>query len=171
LNNITSELESATEIIGILKEELGIADTEVSDNTSIVQNNENGTYTPPSERNWIQIQTNQHKMIDTLKYHRATSLRTNNRFEVLSNLKETNKPTETVKEQISVRMLRLCRLLRVYLTNSTNTKPALLEIIIFFYSLHLIFYENPTASGNTKVNLCSCQRPMRAIYRITVWSQ
>jgi hypothetical protein len=58
LNNITTDLETAMEIIGILKEELGIADTEVSDNTSTAQNNENGSYIPPSERNWIQIQAN-----------------------------------------------------------------------------------------------------------------
>jgi hypothetical protein len=100
LNNITSELESAIEIIGILKEELGIADTELSGNTSILQNNENGIYTPPSERNWIQTQTNRHKkMIDKLKDHRAISFR-NNHFEVSSNLKETIKPNETVKEII-----------------------------------------------------------------------
>jgi hypothetical protein len=72
LNRITTEVETAMEMIGILKEELGIADTEVRDNTSIAQNNENGSYIPPSERNWIQIQTNRHKkVIDKLKDHRA----------------------------------------------------------------------------------------------------
>jgi hypothetical protein len=37
LNSVTSEVDSAIEIIGIPKEELGITDTEVRNNTSTQQ--------------------------------------------------------------------------------------------------------------------------------------
>jgi hypothetical protein len=51
----------------------------VSDNTNAALSNENGSYMPPSERNWIQIQTNGYKMvIDKLNAHREIYLSTGN---------------------------------------------------------------------------------------------
>jgi hypothetical protein len=89
LKNITIELESAIEITGILKDELGIIDTEESKHISITQNNENVTYMPTHYENWIQIQTNRHnKMTDKLKNYRATSIKTSNRFDYLTSKKQ-----------------------------------------------------------------------------------
>jgi hypothetical protein len=89
LNKIAMELESASKVIEILKEELSIADALSSANTSALRNTGNGSQISTSERNWIQIQTKQHKKVtDKLKEHKETYVRTSNRFEVLTNLKE-----------------------------------------------------------------------------------
>jgi hypothetical protein len=60
-----------------------------SNNTNITQSKEKVIDILSRKENWIQIQTNRHKkMIDKLTNYNATPLRRNNRFEVLSNLKE-----------------------------------------------------------------------------------
>jgi hypothetical protein len=95
------ELESASKVIEILKEELSIADALSSANTSALRNSGNGSQISTSERNWIQIQTKQHKKVtDKLKEHKETYVRTSNRFEVLTNLKEDSKSNEAEKEII-----------------------------------------------------------------------
>jgi hypothetical protein len=100
VNKIAMELESALKIIEILKEELGIADALCSANKCAIRNSGNGSQISPSERNWIQIQTNQHtKVTYKLKDHEETYVRISNHFEILSNLNEVIKSSETVKEK------------------------------------------------------------------------
>jgi hypothetical protein len=90
LNNVTLELESAIEIIGILRKELGISNVDIGNNTPIVSNKDIGTDLPRDERSWTQVQINRHrKMKNKLNDHSVLSLRTNNCFEVLTNLNET----------------------------------------------------------------------------------
>jgi hypothetical protein len=109
LKNITIELESAIEIIGILKEELGVIDTEETKHTSIIQKNENVTNMPTHDENWIQIQTNRHnKMMDKLKDYRATSIKTSNSFEVLSNLKTVSTKEKNPKTSKRMQCKMLC---------------------------------------------------------------
>jgi hypothetical protein len=76
LNKIAMELESASKVIEILKEELSIADVLSSANTSALRNSGNGSQISTSERNWIQIQTNHHTPVtDKLKEHNETYVR------------------------------------------------------------------------------------------------
>jgi hypothetical protein len=70
------------------------------DKTSSGRNSENESQISASESNWIQIQTERHKKVtDKPKDWRETWLKTRNRSQVSSNLKETIKPTEVTKEE------------------------------------------------------------------------
>jgi hypothetical protein len=72
--------------------------TNFKDVYSAIRNSGNGPQISLSERNWIQIQTGQHKkIIDKLKDHEETYVRTKNRFEILSNLNEATESTKPVK--------------------------------------------------------------------------
>jgi hypothetical protein len=100
LNSVTLELESAKEIIRILKEELGVSNMEIGNNTAIARNTDDtdiGTDSSRDERSWNLVQRNRHKETKAKKKdYIEVSLRANNRFEVLTNLNETWKPAETV---------------------------------------------------------------------------
>jgi hypothetical protein len=90
VNCITSELESAKEIIEILKEELGITDIEDRRNKTIIHNKGSGMCISRREKNGTQMQMDQDmKGIDKLNEYNAPSVRINSRFEVLANLKDT----------------------------------------------------------------------------------
>jgi hypothetical protein len=89
------ELKTARLIIDLLLEDVestGDADT------NAIRNSEDGSQISLKERNWIQIPTNPHKtMTVKFKDQNEIYLKTSNRFEVLSNLKDAVKPTEASK--------------------------------------------------------------------------
>jgi hypothetical protein len=86
LKCITSELQSAMEIIEILKEKLGITDTTDRKNKTIIHNKSGGMSIFRGEENGTQVQMNQDgKKRDKIKEHSAPFVRINNCFEVLAN--------------------------------------------------------------------------------------
>jgi hypothetical protein len=89
LNEVTSELKSATDIIRFLKEELDLVNTKECNNASNIHIQEEGTYSTAESGNWTQVPVElPTKDKHVTKHPQKTSTRSHNRFEVLYNLKE-----------------------------------------------------------------------------------
>jgi hypothetical protein len=101
VNKIAIELKSALKIIEIMKEELDFASLLPNANKNSKRNSGTESQISLSERNWIQIQKNQHKKVtDKVRSREETYIGTINRFEILSNLNEAIGTTEPMKEKI-----------------------------------------------------------------------